>query len=83
MCQEPGLLRAVTLRAAQQQLGLSLIEVWIGYISVGGDQPLHVVHGWLNGAEEPADREHDFLAQSLNDQFHDRGLGHPVPYSRE
>jgi hypothetical protein len=73
--------RTATLRAAQEHLGLTLIQVWIAYISVGGDAPLRVVRGWLVGLSEPSDREHDFMAQSLNDYFVERGLDHPVPYA--
>lgn len=69
------------LRDAQQRLGLNLLQVWVAYIGVGGDSSLAVVKAWLIGTTEPNPRDHDFMAQSMNDYFIDRGLDHPVPYS--
>ena len=81
MVERPKTSRTATLRAAQEHLGLTLVEVWMAYISVGGDAPLRVVEAWLAGWSEPDDHDHDLMAQSLNDRFTDRGLDHPVPYA--
>lgn len=69
------------LRAAQEHLGISLHDVWLGYVSVGGDAPLRVVQGWLSGTAEPGDHDHDLMAQALNDRFIDKGLNHAVAYT--
>jgi hypothetical protein len=79
MAQRPHA-RASILRAAQEDLGITLYEVWVGYIGVGGDAPLLEVRAWLAGAVEPGDHDHDLMAQSFNDRFTDRGLNHPVAY---
>ncbi|MDQ3980515.1 MAG: hypothetical protein M3314_13330 [Actinomycetota bacterium] len=60
---------------------MTLYDVWFAYIAVGGDASLRTVQGWLTGAAEPADRDHDFMAQAFNDRFTDEGLNHPVAYS--
>jgi hypothetical protein len=73
--------RASILRAAQQHLGITLNDVWLGYVSVGGDAPLRVVRDWLTGVTEPDDHDHDLMAQAFNDRFVDRGLDHPVAYA--
>ncbi len=73
--------RGSMLRAGQDHLGLSLHDVWLGYISVGGNAPLREVQGWLTGLAEPGDDDHDLMAQALNDRFVDQGLNHPVAYT--
>jgi hypothetical protein len=69
------------LGAAQAHLGLTLYDVWYGYVAVGGNASLRVVQGWLTGAAEPDDYQHDLMAQAFNDRFLDEGLNHPVAYS--
>ncbi|MDQ3895833.1 MAG: hypothetical protein M3326_01060 [Actinomycetota bacterium] len=76
-----GTSRGASLRAAQQRLDLTVVQVWLGYVGVGGGASLSIVEGWLFGAAEPSAREHDLMAQSLNDHFIERGLNHPVPYA--
>ena len=68
------------LRAAQQHLGITVQDVWLGYISVGGDAPLRVVEEWLTDVSEPGDHDHDLMAQAFNDRFVDKGMNHPVAY---
>jgi hypothetical protein len=72
--------RGSMLRAAQEHLGITLYEVWFGYIGVGGDAPLRLVQAWLMGVAEPGDRDHDLMAQAFNDRFVERGMDHPVAY---
>jgi hypothetical protein len=68
------------LEATRRRLGLSTHDVWIGYFEVGGNGSPADVAGWLADESGLPAREHDFLAQSLNDVSVDRGLNHPVPY---
>jgi hypothetical protein len=65
---------------ARRQLGLSALALWVGYFEVGGNGTLADIEGWLAGSSEPSDRDHDFLAQALNDQFTERGLDHPMGF---
>lgn len=65
---------------ARQRLGVSTQEVWIGYFAVGGNGSLDDVERWLSNAGNVPLREHNLLAQALNDRFTARGLDHPVAY---
>ncbi len=78
---EPRHPRASMLRAAQEHLGITLYNVWFGYVAVGGNESLRQVQAWLRGVAEPGDRDHDLMAQAFNDRFVDQGLDHPVAYA--
>ncbi|MGI9032079.1 MAG: hypothetical protein ACR2HY_00015 [Acidimicrobiales bacterium] len=72
--------RATGLDAARKRLGLSARDVWVGYFAVGGNCSLADVTGWLSGRGGISWRDHNLMAQSLNDAFCERGLNHPVGY---
>ena len=59
---------------------MSVRDLWIAYFAVGGNGSLADVAGWLGGSADPNDRDHDLMAQALNDQFADRDLDHPMSY---
>ncbi|MFN2506024.1 MAG: hypothetical protein ABR540_17680 [Acidimicrobiales bacterium] len=67
--------------SGRRQLGMSVRDVWVGYFSVGGNGSMLEVERWLSGASDIPAREHDMLAQAVNDRFTDHGLNHPVRYS--
>ena len=67
----------------RRRLGLSALGLWVAYFAVGGDGSLADVTNWLSGASELSVRDHDLLAQAMNDEFVVLGLDHPVPYSVE
>lgn len=69
------------LEAARLRLGLTLHQLWLGYLAVGGDGSLVDVRGWLADAPVAPAGDHDLLAQALNEGFLDQGLNHPVPYT--
>jgi hypothetical protein len=77
----PPFARPGTIEAGRQRLGMSLHQLWVGYFAVGGNAPLAQVDEWLSGASSPSPGDHDLLAQALNDEFLERGLNHPIPYS--
>jgi hypothetical protein len=79
----PAPVRNSAIAAARQELALTPQEVWLGYVSVGGDRTLAVMRTWLTGGAEIPDRDYDFIAQALNDRFIERGLNHPVAYSEK
>ncbi len=64
----------------RRRLGMSTMALWIGYFEVGGNGTVADVQQWLAGERVPSDRDHDFLAQALNDHFVERGLDHPMEY---
>lgn len=71
------------LKAARVQAGMSLADVWLAYLALGGMQSPEVVESILEGEAEVASDEYDLLAQTMNERFMDRGVGHPVPYHDE
>ena len=58
---------------------MSAHDVWLKYFAVGGNGSLDDVERWLDSGDSPG-REHNLLAQALNDVFTERGLDHPVAY---
>jgi hypothetical protein len=69
------------MEAARRQLGMSTMDVWVGYFAVGGNGALPDVGDWLSSTVRPPARDHDMLAQALNDRFTEAGFDHPVRYS--
>ena len=69
------------IEAGRRRLGMSARDVWVDYFAVGGNGSLAEVRGWLSSAVRVPAREHDLLAQALNDRFTDIGLNHPLRYS--
>jgi hypothetical protein len=74
----------VVLRAAIGQSGLSVAQLWLRYLGLGGTATSFeldsYVHGW-GGAFD--DAQHDVVVQALNERFMEMGLDHPVPYLRD
>ncbi len=68
------------LEAGRKQLGMGLRHLWIAYFAVGGNSTPEQVRRWMSGADEPSGRDHNYLAQVLNDEFVERGQDHPVRY---
>lgn len=48
--------------------------------SAGCGTPVEV-ESYLRGTAVPSDRDHDVLAQALNERFSDLDRNHPVPYA--
>ena len=68
------------MEAARQVLGWTVFHAWMGYFAVGGNASLGDVERWISTTAAVPLREHNLLAQALNDGFTDRGLDHPVRY---
>ncbi len=66
------------VRAGRDRLGLSLIDLWIGYVAVGGSCSYGQITRYLAGdaSLEPGDVIR--LAATLNEEFADRSQNHPV-----
>jgi hypothetical protein len=73
--------RGGMISRARQELAMTVPEVWLAYIGVGGDATLALLRTWVAGKSAIPDRDYDFIVQGLNDRFVDRGQNHPVPYS--
>jgi hypothetical protein len=70
----------VDLQDGYRASGLSLTELWLGYITIGGNAAQIEVEAYLTGALIPDPLQHDILAHSLNEHFADQGLNYPVNY---
>jgi hypothetical protein len=66
------------VRAGQDRLGLSLIDLWIGYVAVGGSCSCEQVARYLAGdvVLDPGDVIR--LAATLNEEFAERRQDHLV-----
>ena len=75
--------RGATISAARRELAMTVPELWLAYVAVGGNATLTVVGAWIEGNGDIPDRDYDYLAQGLNDQFVERGGDHPIAYSTD
>ena len=67
--------------AAREQLGLSVSDLWLAYVSVGGNHDIgHLAAYLANDGHEIDPVDHDYIVAALNDAFIDRGLDHPLDY---
>ena len=60
--------------------GLTHQELWVAYAGIGGDLDSTELQAMVNGERDTSVREHNELAQALNEHFHDTGRNWPVPY---
>jgi hypothetical protein len=68
------------LEAVRRALGVSLYDTWMGYFEVGGDGSLADVRSWLGDGAPLSSRNHDLIAQSLNDFAIEIGSEQRAPY---
>jgi hypothetical protein len=74
---EPG---SLTLAEGFARSGLTLADVWVMYLALGGTQSLIKIAPVLHG-EVAADREqHNTLAAAINEHFVDIAGNHSVAY---
>jgi hypothetical protein len=69
------------IEATRRDLGVTVPWLWVAYLTMGGDATLERLGDWLDETVVLPDRDHDLLAQALNDECIDRGGDHPVPYA--
>ncbi len=70
------------LESARALAGMSVDELWLAYMALGGNAPPSVLRAYLRGADTGA-VGYDILAHAINERFVDQGSDHPVPYSDE
>ena len=73
--------QATSLLAALTMLEISLSELWMSYLGLGGDLPVSEIEDFLEGRVALTEGDYDRLVQVANEEFMDRGEGHPVPYA--
>lgn len=75
--------RSEILESARKRLSLSIVDLWIAYLAIGGHASFDGVESFLDGSVHPNGPEYDLLAQALNDEFIGRHLDNVVPYFHE
>ncbi len=71
------------LEAARQRASLSMQDLWLAYIGLGGSASLAQLNDFVAGGAAADSHDHDLVAQALNERFIDLGQGMPVPYFDE
>lgn len=74
---------AIVLRAGLALGQMSVEQLWVSYLAVGGTMSSAELIQTLLGRREICDYQHDMLAQALNDHFVDLGLNYPVAYTAD
>jgi len=69
------------LEAERRRIGLDTADLWLGYFGLGGAATPDEMLAYLRGAITFSTREHNVLAQAINDHSIDLGLDHPAPYA--
>jgi len=60
--------------------GMTLRQVWLRYIGIGGCEGLTEVEKQLSGRTVLTSYEHNLLAQAINEHFIELDQDHPVAY---
>ena len=83
--QRAGLFRTAQHRmldCARQLAGLSEVDLWLRYITMGGELGQDQFGRAMRGVDQLPGREFDILSAVLNEEFREAGLGDPVPARR-
>jgi len=72
----PGL----SLQDGLEASGMSMNELWLRQVSVGGSAGSLETEAYLLGLLVPDPHQYDVLAQALNEHFVELGQDHPVAY---
>jgi hypothetical protein len=75
--------RAAALEAARNMLGVSLDDLWVDYLALGGNLMPFEVDACMSGSRPIDDHDHDLIVQVLNERFMDREADHPLAYADE
>ena len=60
--------------------GLSLEELWLDYLALGGTATAAQIASYARGQQCPDAYQHNMIAQAINEHFIGRGQDHPVAY---
>jgi hypothetical protein len=69
-----------TLSDGWELSGLTVTELWLRYLAVGGTASPAQVDAYVHGRPDPDSHQHNLIAQAINEYFIDRGEDHPVSY---
>jgi hypothetical protein len=60
--------------------GLTLAQLWLRYLALGGSASPAQVAAYARGQLRPDRYQHNMIAHAINEHFTDRGEDHPVSY---
>jgi hypothetical protein len=60
--------------------GLSLTELWLSYLAIGGTATPARLAAYARGRLRPDSHQHNMIAQAINEHFTGQGEDHPVGY---
>ena len=60
--------------------GLTLEELWLSYLALGGTVGPADLAAYARGRRRPDAYQHNMIAQAINEHFIGRGGDHPVGY---
>ncbi len=70
-----------TLDQARRDAELSIADLWLRYLSIGGNSEPIELDAYLNGALELMTHEYNLIAHAINEHHVEQGGNHPVPYA--
>jgi hypothetical protein len=73
----------LTLEAARQTLGITVLDLWWTYFALGGSGDAYTLAAYLDGDTTATTATHNTIALALNETFTERGQNSPVPYRDE
>ena len=69
------------LERARGRARLSVRELWIRYMGLGGSRTPSELDGILSSSDAPDVREYNLVVDALNERLADLGLNAPVRYA--
>ena len=74
---------AVVVRNGYRLSGLSITDLWIRYVGLGGTLTLPHLEAYLrdDGGTVPAG-QYNVIVHAINERFMEMDLDHPIPYDR-
>lgn len=71
------------LEDARRAADMSVRQLWLDYLGLGGNATLAEVGSWLCSRTEPGAVDHDLVAQALNERYIAMQLDDRVPYAEQ
>jgi hypothetical protein len=71
----------LALDSARQLAGITVANLWLRYVTLGGTATRAQLRGVLGGKLKLGAAQYDVLAHALNERFVEMDLGYPVPYA--
>lgn len=68
------------LERSRQEVGLSVEDLWLRYVELGGTSTIQELDDYLQGVVTPTSHDHDLVAQALNERFWELGRNPLVRY---